>query len=114
MGKSVNDANCRRATPKRVEDFAGNPMPEAGEYYTHPLLGQHRHHFTRETFEVAPMPDDYDVILPSWWIRQHKPDVSYDEHEGVHDKASDRGNSQAYKAKPKDLFSSSYCKKHCT
>ena len=71
-------------------------------------------HFTRETFEVPPMADDYDAFLPSWWIKQHKPDESYDEHERVHDKASDRGKGRAYKAKPKDLFSSSYCKEHCT
>ena len=105
---------ARRATPKRVEDFAGNPVPGAGEYFTYPLLVQHRHHYTRETFEVAPMADDYDAILPSWWIRRHRPDENYDEHERVHDKASDRGNGRAIKAKPKDLFSSSYCKKHCT
>ena len=46
---------ARRATPKRVEDFAGNPVRGAGEYFMYPLLVQHRHHFTRENFEVAPM-----------------------------------------------------------
>jgi hypothetical protein len=82
---------ARRKHPKRVEDFAGNPVQGAGEYYTFPLLLQHRRHFTRQTFEVAPMAEDYDAILPNWWIDRHP-----------------RSQSS------KDLFTSPDCRRHCT
>ena len=47
-------------------------MPGAGEYFTSPFLLQHRQHFTRVSFEVAPLAGDYDIILPRWWLAKHK------------------------------------------
>ena len=28
-------------------------------------------HLTRETFEIAPLQDDHDILLPCWWIITH-------------------------------------------
>ena len=54
----------QRSTTKRIENFTGEAVPGAGDYYTFPLLLQHRKHYTRETFEMAPLAGDYDAILP--------------------------------------------------
>ena len=64
----------KRATTKRIENFAGKAVPGAGKYYTSPLLLQHCKHYTRETFEVAPLAGDYDAILPAWWMAKHRPE----------------------------------------
>lgn len=87
---------ARRRFPKRVENFAGQPVKGAGEYYTPPLLLRHRHHYTRESFEVAPMADEYDAILPNWWIERHPRVASSNSHQ----------NS--------DLFTTPYCLENCT
>ena len=83
----------KRATTKRIENFAGDAVPGAGEYYTSPLLLQHRKHYTREMFEVAPLAGDYDAILPAWWMAKHRPE---DIHQG------------------RLTFTSPHCRKHCT
>ena len=83
----------QRSTTKRIENFAGEAVPGAGDYYTFPLLLQHRKHYTRETFEIAPLAGDYDAILPAWWMAKHRPE---DIH---HDRLT---------------FTSSHCRKHCT
>ena len=66
---------AERATKRTIEDYAGQEGSGAGEYFTSPLLLQHRHHYTRVSFEVAPLAGDYDVILPRWWLAKHKCDL---------------------------------------
>ena len=46
----------------------GREVPGAGEFFTSPLMLQHRLHYTRLSFEVAPLASDYDIILPRWWL----------------------------------------------
>ena len=87
---------AHRKHPKRVEDFAGNAVQGAGEYYTFPLFLQHRRHFTRQTFEVASMTEDYDTIPPNWWIDRHPRNQPSKDH--TH----------------KDLFTSPHRRRHCT
>ena len=64
-----------RATKRTIQDYAGQEVSRAGEYFTSPLLLQHRQHFTRVSFEVAPLAGDYDIILPCWWLAKHKCDL---------------------------------------
>ena len=33
------------------------------------------YHFSRISFEVAPLASDYDAILPRWWLAKHKCDL---------------------------------------
>jgi hypothetical protein len=55
----------------RATDFGGNMVSLPG-MYTVPLglaFGIHR---SLETFEVVKMQKDYDVLIPAWYLEQHK------------------------------------------
>ena len=56
----------RQPVPKPIENFAGQEVPGAGEYYTAPLELQHRKHLVFEAFEVAPLGSEFGAILPAW------------------------------------------------
>jgi len=56
-----------------IENFMGQPVEGAGQYYTESLLLQHRWHVTRERFEVSTMEEGIDIFLPFWWITKHPP-----------------------------------------
>ena len=66
---------AERDTKRTIQDYAGQEVSGAGEYFTSPLLLQHRQHYSRVSFEVAPLAGDYDVILPRWWLAKHKCDL---------------------------------------
>ena len=86
----------RRPIPKPIENFAGQEVPGAGEYYTAPLELQHRKHLTSEAFEVAPLGSEFDAILPAWWTQLYVP-------------------TGLFSKNWKDLkFISDNCRKHCT
>jgi hypothetical protein len=38
-----------------------------------PFMLQYKKHFVAESFEVAPLDSDCDVILPYWWLAKHQP-----------------------------------------
>ena len=40
----------------------------AGRAYTQSCTLRVGAHHTRETFEIAPLQDDHDILLPLWWI----------------------------------------------
>jgi hypothetical protein len=63
----------QRGNPVPVTDFAGNIVPGIGEAFTVPILIQHRKHFCKESFEIGPLDDEIDLVLPWWWIQKHKP-----------------------------------------
>ena len=54
-----------------IQDYAGQEVEGAGQWYTAPLILQHRQHFSRVSFEVAPLASDYDAILPRLWLAKH-------------------------------------------
>jgi len=56
-----------------IENFMGQTVEGAGQYYTEPLLLRHRRHVTKERFEVSPMEEGIDIFLPFWWIAKHPP-----------------------------------------
>ena len=43
----------------------------AGRAYTQLCTLRVGAHHTRETFEIAPLQDDHDILLPWWWIITH-------------------------------------------
>ena len=43
----------------------------AGWAYTQSWTLRVAAHHTRETFEIAPLQDDHDILLPWWWIIMH-------------------------------------------
>ena len=66
---------AERLTVRPIQGYAGQEVEGAGIYYTAPLKLQPRHHFSRVSFEVAPLASDYDAILPRWWLAKHKCDL---------------------------------------
>ena len=68
---------AERDTKRTIQDCAGlgEEVSGVGEYFTSPLLLQHRQHFTQVSFEVAPLAGDYNIILPHWWLAKHKYDL---------------------------------------
>ena len=66
---------AERTTKRTIQDYAELEVSGAGEYFTSPLLVQHRQHFTRVSFEVTPLAGDYDIILPRWWLVKDKCDL---------------------------------------
>ena len=43
----------------------------AGRAYTQACTLRVGGHHTRETFEISPLQDDHDILLPWWWIITH-------------------------------------------
>ena len=62
-----------RQTPKPIEDFAGNEVAGAGQHYTARLELQYKRHYVLEAFEIAPLGNEFDALLPAWWIERHQP-----------------------------------------
>ena len=73
QNKRITVAKRPKARP--IQDYAGQEVEGAGTHYTAPLILQHRQHFSRVSFEVAPSASDNDVILPRWWLAKHKCDL---------------------------------------
>jgi hypothetical protein len=63
----------KRDRPIRVHDFAGRIVPGVGAAFTFPLTINHGNHWSRESFEIGPLEDGIDLILPFWWLCKHKP-----------------------------------------
>jgi hypothetical protein len=69
--KVFNIPSVRRKHAIGTKDFGGNKVSLPG-MYTIPLglaLGNHR---SLETFEVVKMQKEYDVLIPAWYLEQHK------------------------------------------
>jgi hypothetical protein len=63
----------KRDTPLQILNFSNEVVIGAGEFFTVPFILQHKKHFAAESFEVAPLDSDCDVILPYWWMTKHQP-----------------------------------------
>jgi len=64
-----------------IENFTGEAVKGAGQYYTKPLTLQHQRHTIRESFEVSPMEEGTDIFLPFWWIAEHPPQETWKDPE---------------------------------
>ena len=67
--------------PLPIENFTGQTVEGAGQYYTQPLLLRHRRHVIRERFAVSPMEEGIDIFLPFWWITKHPPQGMWEDAE---------------------------------
>ena len=59
---------------QRAEIIAGYDGAESigsGTAYTFACTLRLAKHYAKESFEVSPLQDDHDVILPWWWTLQH-------------------------------------------
>lgn len=73
---------CKKhKNPRRIENFTGETVTNAGQFYTQPMRLQHKKHFSNEQFEVAPMEETIDQILPFAWIERHPPQGAWTEEE---------------------------------
>jgi hypothetical protein len=61
-----------RDIPITISDTAGNIVPGVGASHTEPVILRHKEHFTIETFEIAPLDDRIDAVLPFAWLEQHE------------------------------------------
>ena len=66
---------AERPTIRLIQNYAGQEVEGAVQFYSAPLILQHRHHFSRVSFEVTPLASDYNTILPCWWLAKHKCDL---------------------------------------
>jgi hypothetical protein len=71
----------RHQRERIIENFEGKRVQSAGQYYSEPLLLQHRKHYSRGTFEVAPMEAGVDLFLPFEWIKRHPPQGTWSSEE---------------------------------
>jgi len=71
----------RRSEAAPLLNCLGEEVKGAGMEYTKPLLLQHRKHYSREVFEVAPLEPVVDLFPPFWWIAKHPPQGAWDSEE---------------------------------
>jgi len=58
---------------RSVENFTGEEVKGATQYYTRPMRPQHHKHYSWEKFKISPMEADIDAFLPFSWIAAHPP-----------------------------------------
>jgi len=63
----------KHARERHIENYTGERVSGAGQFYTAPLLLQHRKHYSEESFEVSPMEQGIDIFLPYSWIANLPP-----------------------------------------
>jgi len=78
-----NVPKVQRDVPIPVSDFAGNIVPGIGQAFTVPVLLKYQEHYTKESFEIGPLDDELDLVLPYWWTVKHKPSGFLDGPEKV-------------------------------
>ena len=66
---------AERLSIRPIQNYAGQEVEGAGQFYTAPLVLNHRYHFSRVSVEVAPLASDCDATLPRWWLIKHKYDL---------------------------------------
>ena len=59
--------------PHNIENYTGESVQGAGQFYIEPILLQHRRHYSKEKFEISPMEPEIDTFLPFDWITTHPP-----------------------------------------
>jgi hypothetical protein len=57
--------------PKIVKNVNGERAEEAGWQYTFTVTLRYESHYTKETFEIRPIEDSSDIMLPYCWIMKH-------------------------------------------
>jgi len=66
-------AKKKHRHPRTIENYTGERVPGAGQYYTEDIRLQHRKHYSWEQFEISVMDLEADIFLPFDWIMGHPP-----------------------------------------
>jgi len=66
---------------RAMETYMGEKVKGAGQYYTAPMLLQHRKHYSVGKFEISPMDSEVDIFLPFSWIVVHPPQGTWTNQE---------------------------------
>jgi len=66
-------AKKKHRHPRTIENYTGERVPGAGQYYTEAIRLQHRKHYSWEQFEISVMDPEADIFLPFDWIMGHPP-----------------------------------------
>ncbi|KAK4182057.1 hypothetical protein QBC35DRAFT_510663, partial [Podospora australis] len=91
----LNIPRWKHEEPLSLQAWDGSTA-EGGVEYGGPVMLRHKEdHFTKLSLELAPLDDEVDVLLPYWWLQQHRPEGFFDGPNHV-------------------TFGSTYCKEHCT
>ena len=67
-----------RAKPQHVRDVAGRLIEGAGDRYSLPLVMRLGHHQEELAWEVGPIEDGVDGVIPIGWLTQHNPDIDWE------------------------------------
>jgi len=67
--------------PHSIENYTRESVKGEGQFYTEPMLLQHRKHYSREKFEISPMEPEIDAFLPFDWITTHPPQGAWTNQE---------------------------------
>ena len=71
----------RHRHPRTIENYTGEKVPGAGQFYTEALRLQHRKHYSWEQFEISVMDPETDIFLPFDWIMNHPPQGTWTNEE---------------------------------
>jgi len=71
----------RHSRIRPVENYTGEVVAGAGQFFTEKLRLQHRKHYTQEVFEISPMDMEVYIFLPFRWISTHPPQGAWEENE---------------------------------
>jgi len=67
---NVSFGTCKEQ--KEIQNCAGDTVEDCEWCYTIPITCQHADHYSKETFEIGPMEDSCNPILPYRWIVKHE------------------------------------------
>jgi len=67
--------------PHSIENYTGESVKGAGQFYTEPMLLQQRRHYSKEKFEISPMETNIDAFLSFDWITAHPPQGTWTNEE---------------------------------
>ena len=68
LAKRLGLPCLRRRQEVEIRNFTGELVKGAGQQYTKPILLQHKHHYTKEVFEVAPLEPQGSGRIPAFLV----------------------------------------------
>jgi hypothetical protein len=70
--------SIKRLRSQRVNDVAGKAVEGAGSAYTPRIKISFGNHQSSEQFEIMPLAEGTDCIVPDWYLEEHKPEGFFD------------------------------------
>jgi len=95
--EALHIPTIRRKEPRLLSSWNSEVSKDAGALHTPELILRHQSdHFSRISFEISPLDDECDMIIPHWWLQQHRPSSFWDQDSNKID------------------FKSAFCRENCT